>query len=176
MEELAGYSRAVRHGSRIVVSGTGDLAGDGTIGHPGDTYAQARAAFERAVAAVERLGGGRDDLVRTRVFLTPEADWRDALRAHKELFDSVRPANTTVIVAGFPAPGMLVEVEVDAELSERNERRLDRGRARPRLRSGVTRVAGRQPQSGRREGRRTRRRDPLRRRSRPRRGRSRVRA
>jgi enamine deaminase RidA (YjgF/YER057c/UK114 family) len=118
MEELAGYSRAVRHGNLIVVSGTGDLAGDGTIGHPGDSYGQARAAFERAVAAVERLGGGREDVVRTRVFVTPEADWSGALRAHKELFDSVRPANTTMIVAGFPAPGMLVEVEVDAELSD----------------------------------------------------------
>jgi enamine deaminase RidA (YjgF/YER057c/UK114 family) len=118
MEELAGYSRAVRHGNLIVVSGTGDLAGDGTIGNPGDTYAQARAAFERAVAAVERLGGKREDVVRTRVFLTPEADWRGALRAHKELFDSFRPANTTIIVAGFPARGMLVEVEVDAELSD----------------------------------------------------------
>lgn len=118
MEELAGYSRAVRHGDRIVVSGTGDLSGDGTIGHPGDTYAQARAAFERAVAAVEHLGGTPEDIVRTRVFLAPEADWRGALKAHKELFDGVRPVNTTVVVAGFPAPGMLVEVEVDADLSE----------------------------------------------------------
>ena len=118
MEELAGYSRAVRHGNRIVVSGTGDLAGDGTIGHPGDTYGQARAAFERAVAAVEHLGGKPEDVVRTRVFLAPDAAWRGALKAHKELFDSVRPVNTTVVVAGFPAPGMLVEVEVDADLSE----------------------------------------------------------
>jgi enamine deaminase RidA (YjgF/YER057c/UK114 family) len=117
MEERAGYSRAVRHGNRIVVSGTGDLASDGTVGHPEDTYGQALAAFTRAVAAVERLGGGPDDVVRTRVFLTPEADWRGALQAHKELFDEVRPVNTTVIVAGFPAPGMLVEIEVDADLS-----------------------------------------------------------
>jgi enamine deaminase RidA (YjgF/YER057c/UK114 family) len=118
MEELAGYCRAVRHGTLIAVSGTGDLAGDGTIGNPGDTYAQARAALERALGAVEHLGGRREDVVRTRVYVTPDGDWRGALRAHKELLGGVHPANTTVIVAGFPAPGMLVEVDVDAELSE----------------------------------------------------------
>ena len=58
-EETAGYSRAARHGSRIAVSGTGDVAGDGTVGHPGDTYGQTRSSLERALAAVERLGGGR---------------------------------------------------------------------------------------------------------------------
>jgi enamine deaminase RidA (YjgF/YER057c/UK114 family) len=70
------------------------------------------------VAAVERLGGQREDIVRTRVYLTPEADWRGAIRAHKELFGGIEPANTTLFVAGFVAPEMLVEVEVDAELSE----------------------------------------------------------
>ncbi len=117
-EELAGYSRAVRHGNVVAVSGTGDIAGDGTIGNPGDTYAQARAAFERSIGAVERLGGRREDVVRTRVYLTPEADWRGAIRAHKELFGGVDPANTTLFVAGFVATEMLVEVEVDAELSQ----------------------------------------------------------
>jgi enamine deaminase RidA (YjgF/YER057c/UK114 family) len=102
----------------MVASKTGDIAGDGTIGNPGDTYAQARAAFERSIGAVERLGGRREDVVRTRVYLTPDGDWRGALRAHKELFGGIDPANTTVIVVGFPAPGMLVEVELDAETSE----------------------------------------------------------
>jgi enamine deaminase RidA (YjgF/YER057c/UK114 family) len=118
MEELAGYSRAVRHGDLIVVSGTGDLAGDGTIGHPGDTYGQARAAFERSISAIEELGGRREDVVRSRIYCTPESDWPGALRAHQELLGEVAPVNTTVIVVGFPAPGMLVEVELDAETSE----------------------------------------------------------
>jgi len=118
MEEVAGYSRAVRHGDLIVVSGTGDLAGDGTIGHPGDTYGQARAAFERSIAAIEELGGRREDVVRSRIYCTPESDWQGALRAHQELLGEVAPVNTTVIVVGFPAPGMLVEVELDAETSE----------------------------------------------------------
>jgi enamine deaminase RidA (YjgF/YER057c/UK114 family) len=118
MEELAGYSRAVRHGDLIVVSGTGDLAGDGTIGHPGDTYGQARAAFERSISAIEEVGGRREDIVRSRIYCTPESDWAGALRAHQELLGEVAPVNTTVIVVGFPALGMLVEVELDAETSE----------------------------------------------------------
>jgi enamine deaminase RidA (YjgF/YER057c/UK114 family) len=113
-EEVAGYSRAVRKGGLIAVSGTGDLAPDGTVGHPGDSYAQTRASLERALAAVEALGGRRQDVIRTRIYLTPEADWREAIRAHKELVGGIDPANTTFFVAGFVAPEMLVEVEVDA--------------------------------------------------------------
>ena len=116
-EEVAGYSRAVRHGERIVVSGTGDVASDGAVGHPGDSYGQTRASLERALAAVARLGGRREDVVRTRLYLTRAADWREAVRAHKELLDGVDPANTTFFVAGFVVDEMLVEVELDAELA-----------------------------------------------------------
>jgi enamine deaminase RidA (YjgF/YER057c/UK114 family) len=115
-EETAGYSRAARHGNRIAVSGTGDVAGDGTVGHPGDTYGQTRSSFERALAAVEQLGGRRGDVIRSRIYLAPQADWREAARAHKELLGGVDPANTTLFVAGFVAEEMLVEVEVDAEV------------------------------------------------------------
>ena len=118
-ESIAGYSRAVRAGNRILVSGTGDVTADGSVRYPGDTYAQTRASFERAVAAVERLGGTRGDVVRTRVYLTPQADWREAIRVHSELFGEVRPANTTLFVAGFVAPEMLVEIELEAELEPR---------------------------------------------------------
>ncbi|MGH3006939.1 MAG: Rid family hydrolase [Gaiellaceae bacterium] len=113
-EDVAGYSRAVRSGNAIAVSGTGDVAGDGTVGHPGDTYGQACASLEGALAAVERLGGQREDVVRTRLYLTLEADWREAVGAHKLLLDGIDPANTTFFVAGFVAPELLVEVEVDA--------------------------------------------------------------
>jgi enamine deaminase RidA (YjgF/YER057c/UK114 family) len=115
-EEAAGYSRAARHGNRIAVSGTGDVTGDGSVGHPGDTYAQARASLERALAAVERLGGRTEDVIHTRIYLAPQADWREAARAHKELLGRVGPANTTFFVAGFVAEAMLLEVEVDAQL------------------------------------------------------------
>jgi enamine deaminase RidA (YjgF/YER057c/UK114 family) len=116
-EETAGYSRAARHGNRIAVSGTGDVAGDGSVGHPGDTYGQTHSSLERALAAVERLGGRRADVIRTRIYLAPQADWREAARAHKELIGEVAPANTTFFVAGFVAEEMLVEVEVDADLA-----------------------------------------------------------
>jgi enamine deaminase RidA (YjgF/YER057c/UK114 family) len=117
-EEVAGYSRAVRHGSWIAVSGTGDVAADGSIGHPGDAYGQALASLERALAAVERLGGRREDVVRTRLYLAPDADWREVVRAHRELLGGVDPANTTLFVHGFVPAEMLVEVEVDAFLDQ----------------------------------------------------------
>jgi enamine deaminase RidA (YjgF/YER057c/UK114 family) len=113
-EATAGYARAARHGAWIAVSGTGDVAADSSVGHPGDTYGQTRASFERALDAVERLGGAREDVIRTRLYLTRAADWREAVRAHKELFGGIDPANTTLYVEGFIAPEMVVEVEVDA--------------------------------------------------------------
>lgn len=113
-EEAAGYARAARHGAWIAVSGTADVAADGSVGHPGDTYGQARASLERALAAVERLGGTRDDVIRTRLYLTRSADWREAVRAHKELLGGIDPANTTLYVDGFIPDEILVEVEVDA--------------------------------------------------------------
>ena len=115
-EAVAGYSRAARHGDRIAVSGTGDVTSDGEVGHPGDTYAQTRRSLERALAAVSELGGRREDVIRTRLFLTREADWREAVRAHRELLGGIDPANTTFYVAGFIAEEMLVEVEVEAQL------------------------------------------------------------
>lgn len=115
-EAVAGYSRAARHGDRIAVSGTGDVTSDGEVGHPRDTYAQTRGSLERALAAVRELGGRHEDVIRTRLYLTREADWREAVRAHRELLGGVDPANTTLYVAGFIAEEMLVEVEVDAQL------------------------------------------------------------
>ena len=115
-EAAAGYSRAARHGDTIAVSGTGDVGPDGAVGHPGDTYTQTRRSLERALAAVAELGGSREDVIRTRLYLTPEADWREAVRAHRELLAGVDPANTTFYVAGFVVEEMLVEVEVDAQV------------------------------------------------------------
>lgn len=115
-EVEAGYSRAARHGSRIAVSGTTAHGPDGSALHPGDTAAQARAALERALRAVGELGGGRDDVIRTRVFLAPDADWEGAAQAHAEVFGEVAPANTMLYVCRLIGDGFLVEVELDAEL------------------------------------------------------------
>jgi enamine deaminase RidA (YjgF/YER057c/UK114 family) len=120
-EALAGYSRAVRAGDLIAVSGTTATGPDGKALHPGDTYAQTRESFRRALAAVEELGGEAADVMRTRIYLTPEADWRDAVRAHAEAFAGVDPANTTLFVAGFIPEGVLVEVELDALVPDRKD-------------------------------------------------------
>ncbi|MDQ6774019.1 MAG: Rid family hydrolase [Candidatus Dormibacteraeota bacterium] len=117
-EERAGYSRAARTGRRIAVSGTTASGPDGEALHPGDAYAQARAALERALAALAALGGVPEDVLRTRLYLAPGADWEGAGRAHAELLGEVAPANTTLHVAGLVGDGFLVEVELEAELSE----------------------------------------------------------
>jgi enamine deaminase RidA (YjgF/YER057c/UK114 family) len=113
-EAVASYCRAVRSGGAVAVSGTAATGPDGSALHPGDTFAQTKDAFERALEAAQKLGAEREVVVRTRVFLAPESDWREAVRAHHEVFEGVDPANTTLFVAGFIPPGVLVEVELDA--------------------------------------------------------------
>jgi enamine deaminase RidA (YjgF/YER057c/UK114 family) len=115
-EAIGSYSRAVRVGSTIAVSGTAAIDSSGATLHPGDTHAQTRECINRAVASVVELGGRIEDVVRTRVYLAPEADWRGAVEAHREAFVDVGPANTTLFVAGFIPPGVLVEVELEAIL------------------------------------------------------------
>jgi enamine deaminase RidA (YjgF/YER057c/UK114 family) len=112
-EATAGYSRAVRHGEHISVSGTAALGPDGAL-YPGDAYAQAAEALDRALAAAVELGATRDTVLRTRLLLAPDCDWQAVVRAHREAFDGDGPANTTYFVAGFIPDGVLVEVEVDA--------------------------------------------------------------
>src|SRR5437764_13240540 len=108
-EKQAGYSRAVRRGARIAVSGT--TAADASA----DTYGQALAALEQALDAIIALGGTKEGVVRTRIMLAPGADWEGAARAHALVLGDVAPANTMLYVAGLIGDGYLVEVEVDAE-------------------------------------------------------------
>jgi enamine deaminase RidA (YjgF/YER057c/UK114 family) len=113
-EERAGYSRAVRAGDAITVSGTTAHGPDGAALHPGDTYAQARVCLDRIERAIVALGGSIGDVVRTAVYLAPEAEWADAGRAHRERFAEAPPANTTLYVAGLVGDGFLVEIEAQA--------------------------------------------------------------
>lgn len=109
-EEQAGYSRAVRHGPLIAVSGTTcrpELARCSTA-------EQVRDCLTRAIAAVEQLGGSRDGIFRTRLFLAPGASWEEASGTHLELLGDIAPANTTLFVHGLVGSGLLAEVEVDA--------------------------------------------------------------
>ena len=117
-EQAAGYARAVRRGPSITVSGTTANDGRGGALHPGDTGAQTAAALRQALRAVEGLGGRIDDVVRTRVFLAPGADWRVAADVHAEVFGDVKPANTTLFVHALIGEDFLVEVEVDAIVVE----------------------------------------------------------
>jgi enamine deaminase RidA (YjgF/YER057c/UK114 family) len=109
-EDEAGYSRAVRVGDLIAVSGT--TCRPAVIGL--GTRAQAVDCLQRIVAAVERLGGSRDGVYRTRLFLAPGADWQEAGAAHREVLGDVGPANTTLFVHSLIGAGLLVEAEADA--------------------------------------------------------------
>ena len=117
-ESLVGFSRAVRRGSRIVVSGTAPLGPDGeTV--VGDAYDQAKRCYEIILEAIEALGGNLEDVVRTRIFVTDAADWESIGRAHGEFFRDVYPAATLVVVKGLLDPRWKVEIEAEAELLPR---------------------------------------------------------
>ncbi len=118
-ESAAAYCRAVRRGSFVAVSGTAATGHDGRALHENDTYAQTSECFKRALAALTELGGEIDDIMRTRILLTPQADVAGAIRVHKELFEGHEPANTTFFVAGFIPEGVVVEVELDAVILEK---------------------------------------------------------
>ncbi|AYN41833.1 RidA family protein [Streptomyces dangxiongensis] len=112
-EEQFGYARAVALPNGLVlVSGCTSIV-DGQIAG-GGPYEQAVNAFDVALAALEKVGLGRDDVVRTRMYLTHARDVDEVGRAHKELFDSVRPAASMIIVSGLVDPSLVVEVEVEA--------------------------------------------------------------
>jgi len=117
-ESLVGFARAVRRGSRIVVSGTAPLGPDGeTV--VGDAYDQAKRCYEIILEAIEALGGDIEDVVRTRIFATDAADWENIGRAHGEFFRDVYPAATLVVVKGLLDPRWKVEIEAEAELLPR---------------------------------------------------------
>ncbi len=101
----------MRVGSHVAVSGTAARGG-------GDSYAQAAEALERALAAAKELGAEREDVLRTRLLLAAECEWEGVVRAHREAFEGVDPANTTYFVAGFIPEGVLVEVELDAVVAD----------------------------------------------------------
>lgn len=112
-EETIGFARAVAVGDRVLVSGTMPLV-DGAVQGEGDPYVQAKTAFENALAALERFGLDASFVIRTRMYVTHARDVEDVGRAHREVFGSVRPAATLVIVSGFVDSRVLVEVEVEA--------------------------------------------------------------
>lgn len=117
-EDQVGYSRAVRVGNVIAVSGTTSANPDGTIHGAGDPYAQAKRCFEIIERALNDAGASLDNVIRTRMFVTDISRWADFGRAHAECFSGVKPAATMVEVQALLHPGMLVEIEVDAVLED----------------------------------------------------------
>jgi enamine deaminase RidA (YjgF/YER057c/UK114 family) len=111
-ESIVGYSRAVRDGAFVAVSGTVGALPDGAV--PDGGYAQAARAFEIAVAALDEAGASKHDVIRTRMYVTDIERWEEFGRAHAEVFGDVRPATTMVEVSRLIDPRMLIEVEVDA--------------------------------------------------------------
>ena len=112
-EKPIGFSRAVRAGNIIAVSGTAPIAPGGGTAYPGDLYRQTRTCIEIIKAAIEKAGGRLEDVVRTRTMLTDISRWQESARAHGEFFGDVRPASTFVQVSGFIDADWLVEIEVD---------------------------------------------------------------
>lgn len=115
-EDSIGYSRAVRVGNMVFVSGTTATNADGSVHAPGDAYAQARRCFDVIEKALQDAGTTMLDVVRTRMYVTDIGDAEAVGRAHGERFRSVRPAATMVEVSALIAPGLCVEIEADAAI------------------------------------------------------------
>ena len=113
-EPIVGYSRAVRVGDHVYVSGTTATDAEGTIVGIGDPYAQTRQIIANLKSALERAGARLEDVVRTRIFVTDIGQWEAVGRAHGEAFAMIRPVCTMVEVAKLIAPEIMVEIEADA--------------------------------------------------------------
>jgi enamine deaminase RidA (YjgF/YER057c/UK114 family) len=111
-----GYSRAVRVGNQVHVSGTAAVMPDGAPPPP-DAYSQARRCLEIILGALEELGAGPEDVVRTRVYITSPEHWEGVGKAHGEVFGEIQPASAMLVITGLLDPRFLVEIEADAVVS-----------------------------------------------------------
>lgn len=114
-EPVAGYSRAVKIGNQVWVSGTTAIDEEGKVVGAGDAYAQTKRALEIIETALKSAGANMRDVVRTRMFvINIAANWKEIARAHGEVFRDVRPASTMVEVKALIGPAMLIEIDADA--------------------------------------------------------------
>jgi enamine deaminase RidA (YjgF/YER057c/UK114 family) len=113
-EPVVGYSRAVRVGNQVFITGTTAIGPDGKLAGAGDAYAQTAQILRNIEAVLARAGAAMRDVVRTRIFVTDIGRWQEIGRAHREFFGDIRPCATMVEVRRLIDPEMLVEIEADA--------------------------------------------------------------
>jgi enamine deaminase RidA (YjgF/YER057c/UK114 family) len=116
-EDVIGFSRAVRVGNLVFVSGTVAWGPDGKLVGKGDVYAQAKQTLANIEGYLRQAGATLKDVVRTRIYLTDIGRWQEVARAHREAFGDVRPASSMLEISGLAEPDMLVEIEAVAVLS-----------------------------------------------------------
>jgi enamine deaminase RidA (YjgF/YER057c/UK114 family) len=118
LEPVIGFSRAVRVGNIVVVGGTAPIKAEGGTAAIGDVYGQTRRCLEIVAKAFADAGARLEDVTRTRIILTDIALWKDAARAHAEVFGVIRPVTTLMQVTAFVDPDWLVEIEAEAVIAD----------------------------------------------------------